>query len=539
MRAPLIVLNLAHALPVILLTLVPGSDAQGNPYTLSFFDAMYIVGYTATTIGFGEIPYAFTYPQRMVMLLTIYLSVPAWIYAIGSIIALLQDNAFANAIKMNRFRRRVRNLNEDFIILCGYSDAGRLMIDRLNRDHHYRIVVIDKNVEKIEQLESELYMPSIPAIAADASLTDVLRAAGIQSERCKFLITLFDESQLNLKIAVRGRILNKKVQIIARSGIGQNGNDLSHIGVDRVVDVFSVIARRIDFALRSPYLFNILSWVQGGNLHVSKTDNLPRGKYIVCGGGRMSRSLAGALERHGLTYALIDIVTALESDNASEYDIFLDAGITEADCIIAGTRDDAINLSIVATARAMNPGIFTIVRENELQERSLFSNLRVDKIFALDQIAAFECYNAIHRPLSFRFMDAVEQQGIAFAETLLRTITQCLNKRPALIELQITEERMYALARHLRMQSVTIGELFNERFDHGGKSGIMVLGIERQDGTFVLMPDATVRLMEFDRVLFAATRPGLERFETVVNHHYELMFLLRGIEESRIPLLWK
>lgn len=130
MRAPLIILNLAHAIPVILLTLVPGADGDGKTVYLSFFDAMYIVGYTATTIGFGEIPYPFTYPQRIVVLLTIYATVPAWIYALGSIIALLQEKTFTNAIKMNTFRRRVRHLRQDFIIICGYTDAGKLLADR-------------------------------------------------------------------------------------------------------------------------------------------------------------------------------------------------------------------------------------------------------------------------------------------------------------------------------------------------------------------------------------------------------------------------
>jgi hypothetical protein len=80
LRTPLIILNIAHAIPVLLFTLAPGMDNNGQPYYLSFFDAMYIVAYTATTIGFGEIPYAFSYSQRLVMIFTIYSTVPAWLY---------------------------------------------------------------------------------------------------------------------------------------------------------------------------------------------------------------------------------------------------------------------------------------------------------------------------------------------------------------------------------------------------------------------------------------------------------------------------
>lgn len=539
MRAPLIVLNLAHALPVILLTLVPGMDGEGNVVHLSFFDAMYIVAYTATTIGFGEIPYAFTYLQRMVILLTIYITVPAWIYALGSIIALLQEKSFTTALKMNAFRRKVQNLGEDFIIICGYTDASKLLIDRLNRENHYRIVIIDKSVEKIEAVHSELYMPSIPAIAADASMTEVLRASGIQSPRCKFLVTLFDESQLNLKISVRSRIMNKNLKIIARAGIKQGGENLSTIGIDHVSDVFVMIAQRIDFALRSPYLFNLLSWVQGGNLHVSKSDNLPKGKYIVCGRGRMARAMTSMLDKNGISYIHIDIVQALQESGSSEQDFFREAGIAEASCIIAGTNDDAINLSIIAAARSINPEIFTIVRENELEERSLFSNLRVDKIFALDQIAALDGYNYIHRPLTFRFIEEVEKLGEENYADILMLITRKLNKRPDLIEMRIDEDRMYALTRYLKEAPVSIGQLLNDPYRNGEDLEVVILGLERKSGEFILLPEGDVALESEDQLLFAATREGLETFTVIVNHYYELYYVIHGVEASRLFLPWR
>ena len=45
---------------VLGLTLIPGRDPAGQPYRMSFFDAFYVMSYTASTIDFGEIPYAFT-----------------------------------------------------------------------------------------------------------------------------------------------------------------------------------------------------------------------------------------------------------------------------------------------------------------------------------------------------------------------------------------------------------------------------------------------------------------------------------------------
>ena len=538
MRAPLIVLNLAHAIPVLLLTLVSGIDAQGNSTHLTIFDAMYIVGYTATTIGFGEIPYAFSYPQRIVVLITIYTTVPAWFYALGSLIALFQEKTFINAVKMNTFRRKVRQIRQDFIIICGYTDSAKLLIDKLNEDNLYRLIVIDKNSDKIEALQSELYMPSIPAIAADASMTDVLKSSGIQSPNCKFLVTLFDDDQLNLKISVRARILNEEIKIIARSGVKHGGENLTNIGVDHVIDIFSIIARRIDFALKSPYLFNLLNWVQGGNLHVSKTDILPTGKYIVCSRGRFGNTIQNTLDKNNIEYTYLDINKEIHEKVSSDQDFFLQAGILESSCIIAGTNDDAINLSIVATARAINPNIFAIVRENELEERSLFSHLRVDKIFVLDQIAALDGYNYIDRPMTLKFIDGISSfDKQKLADTLL-LITKKINKRPKLLEMTIDYKHMYALAHCLETCPVTIGQILNNPYRDGIDLKIVILGLQRANGEFILLPDDNTPFEHNDHILFATTIPSLKKFETIINHYYELYYVLHGVEARRFKLPW-
>jgi len=536
MRTPLIVLNLVHAIPVILLTLMPGVDAEGNPFFLGFFDAMYIVAYTATTIGFGEIPYAFTYEQRMIVFLTIYITVPAWIYALGSIIALLQDKSFTNALKLNTFRRKVANLNEEFIIICGYTDATKLLINMINRHNHYRIVIIDKNFEKIEALSGEMYMPSIPAIAADASMTEILKASGIQSSQCKFLVTLFDESQLNLKISVRARVLNKNIKIIARSGIKQGRDSMNELGVNHVIDVFSIIAQRIDYALRSPYLFNLLTWAQGGNLHVSKTDVLPKNDYLIFGRGRIANTILETLDKHGISRKLIEVSPSEVPSYIFSHDFLVDAGIMEVSCIIAGTNDDAFNLSIIAAAKSVNPSIFTIVRENELEERSLFTHLRVDKIFALDQIAAIDGFNFIHRPMVFQFIEEVEKLGHEKAKKVLELITKKVNKRPAYMEIEIGDEYTYALSHFLTDTKITIGQLLNNPYRDGKDLELVILGITRSNGEFILLPGSDAELRPDDRMLFTASQPSLKTFKTIVNHYYELYYVLNGKEASR--LIW-
>ena len=107
LRVPLITLILAYAISVAGLVAMPGLDGQGLPASLGFFHAFYVVSYTATTIGFGELPFVFTDAQRAWVTFSIYLSVICWAYALGSIFALVQEPVF-RSILAAQFRKESR-----------------------------------------------------------------------------------------------------------------------------------------------------------------------------------------------------------------------------------------------------------------------------------------------------------------------------------------------------------------------------------------------------------------------------------------------
>ena len=128
MRAPLIVLISAYSISILGLVFIPGVDDAGNPWYFDFFHAFYFVSFMGSTIGFGEIPYEFTAGQRLWVSLCIFFTVIAWIYAIGRILSLMQDPAFTRATTEARFIMAVRNISQPFTIVCGYGEAGNLLV---------------------------------------------------------------------------------------------------------------------------------------------------------------------------------------------------------------------------------------------------------------------------------------------------------------------------------------------------------------------------------------------------------------------------
>ena len=221
LRAPLLVLLAAYTISILGMVLIPGIDDGGNPVKMSFFHAIYVIRYVATTIGFGELPFTFTEAQRLWIIISIYLTVVAWLYAIGSILKLIQDKAFSNALVEQRFARVIRRINTPFHLIVGYGQTSNLLIKSLT-DYFIPVVVIDNDPDKIGELtlNDQNYRVYVPGLLADVTEPQRLIEAGLCHKMCSRVIALTDDDTVNLKIAITSKLLNPKVEIICRTGYG-------------------------------------------------------------------------------------------------------------------------------------------------------------------------------------------------------------------------------------------------------------------------------------------------------------------------------
>src|SRR4029453_9427859 len=106
--------------------------------------------------------------QRLWVTFSIYLSVVGWAYAIGSLLTLLQDRSFRQALALRRFSRKGGRLREPFLLLAGYGRAGELLakaFDALGQ----QLVVIDASSDRVDALELGSYNWDIPGLVAGAA----------------------------------------------------------------------------------------------------------------------------------------------------------------------------------------------------------------------------------------------------------------------------------------------------------------------------------------------------------------------------------
>ncbi len=543
MRIPFLVIIFTFSISILGMTLIPGVDDKGHIYYMNFFDAFYFVSYMATTIGFGEAPYTFTYPQRLWVSFCIYLTVIGWFYGIGNIIALIQDKKLARELAIARFRSKVRKLTEPFIIVLGYNNVTKEIIKRLS-DEGIRTVVVDKDEMKIEEIELENFIPEVPAISADTTRPQTLKLAGIHQKNCKAVVVLFEDDIKNAKIALMCKLLNKKIDIIVKSTTKENTEHLRNIGIRHIEDPFKIISDRFYFAISAPYIWLLEMWIFGHILRIRKREFLPKGKYIICGAGRMGKALAHALERAKIEYVFIDIKSsdykkrkqsAIYGD-AEDIKILLKAGIKEASCIIAATKDDMINLTILSTAKKLNPAIYTIARENSLEDISVFKSARIDKIYILEQILAKYTYNFIAKPMANRFIRLIHQKDNWWAMNVVGKLSAQIGKNPDVFEITLNEENAYALCNELKNGTpITLDILRRSRKDYRKKNRIIFLMYHYEDEykrTTSLMPSDSLSVEYGASLLVACDEEAKEDFLYIINNYYELHYALYGKEES-------
>ena len=205
-------LILAYAISVLGFVLIPGRDDTGELWSMDFFHAFYFVSFMGSTIGFGEIPYPFTDAQRLWTLFTIYASVISWLYAIGTLLTLLQAPLFQAAVTRNTFVRQVKKIRTSFYVVCGYGETGRQIVDALIRQD-LDCVVIDKDINRINELELENLPREVPHLNSNAADSDTLVWAGITGESCKGIIAVTRDDEVNLKIAIASKLLNPALKV--------------------------------------------------------------------------------------------------------------------------------------------------------------------------------------------------------------------------------------------------------------------------------------------------------------------------------------
>ncbi|RXJ83900.1 TrkA family potassium uptake protein [Arcobacter sp. CECT 8985] len=545
MRMPFLIIIAAYTIAIIGLLIIEGKDASGHPYHMSIFDAFYFVTYMATTIGFGESPYEFTYAQRIWVSMSVYITVIGWFYGVGSLVRLLQDKLFLQEIEKSRFRRQIKGIKQRFIIILGYNQITSEIIKRaINQD--IRTVVIEKNEERGNDLLLENFTPTVPLLVADAHSSTSLEEAGIKKQNCKGLVALFEDDSLNLRIALTSKLLNKNVKLAIKSTTENHTENLKDLNVEIVANPFLIISNEINMAINAPNLLKLEKWLYKVDTLNSSLPLFPKGKYIFCGFGRMGQTVYERLKMSNIEAHFIEIdknkqlIIKDDKDamityaDADDKDTLLQIGITDSIAIIAATGNDTTNLSILATAKKLNPKIMTIARQNEMDDFSIFESANIDHIFTPSNILINKTTNALINPLSDIFIRKIANNDEPWAAKLVRRLFERVNENPLLFELEIDTEQAYEIVRYLKTKEELTLNIFSVSLHNKEQTNNVVPLLLVRNNEDFLLPEWDYKLHIGDKILFACDKHAKNDIEYIAQNIYEFYYALTGKEKRTI-----
>ncbi|MDD3363518.1 MAG: potassium channel protein [Syntrophomonas sp.] len=225
---------------------------------------------------------------------------------------------------------------------------------------------------------------------------------------------------------------------------------------------------------------------------INKLDN----HVIVCGAGRVGSNVAYILKAEQVPYLLIErdeeLVGKMREEghlvmlgDATQDETLQVAGIHRARGIICALSEDAYNVFVVLTARAINPGLKIVARAVNPETVGKLHHAGADKVISPTQIGGHQMAMAMLKPATVELVD---------------TLFTSRNLEIQLEEVVITEQSS--------LIHKAIKDVFNRRV-----SNVIVVAIIRDDGV-VMNPQGHDIVLPGDTLVLFGSRQDLEKMET-------------------------
>jgi voltage-gated potassium channel len=220
---------------------------------------------------------------------------------------------------------------------------------------------------------------------------------------------------------------------------------------------------------------------------------------IVCGLGRVGRSVAHELQSAGAPFVVIDrneerVERAMAAGIiafagvATRDEALRAAGISRAIGLVSALATDADNLFVILSAKSLNPKLNVVTRAAEEEAEEKLRRAGANTVFAPYTITGHRLAQSILRPHVSRFLDFT---------------TQTMGLDVAIEQIQVSAGTEFA--------SKTLREMQLRR-----ELGIIVLAIRKPGGQMVFNPPADMEMSPGDFLIAMGEVPNLQRLERLL-----------------------
>ena len=225
----------------------------------SWFDGLYMVVITFTSIGYGEV-HPLSQAGRAFNMGLIVSGAILVALAIGNLTQALLEFELTKVLGKRKMERDIEKLREHYIV-CGAGRVGERTARELAR-RPLPFVVIEKDEAALGRLPREWL-----SITGDSTQEAVLRQAGIA--RAAGLVAATTTDATNIYIVLTARSLNPNLKIIARASEEDAEKHLRTAGADTVISPYSFAGHRIAQSFLRP---NVLDFLDIATSREGKTE---------------------------------------------------------------------------------------------------------------------------------------------------------------------------------------------------------------------------------------------------------------------------
>ena len=520
MRMPVLLVVLVFSISVIGLSLMPGVDAEGNPHRLTLFDSLYFMSYTATTIGFGEIPYSFTIYQRMWVMGSIFASVASWTFAITSMFSLLSAPGFRAAMTSLRIQRVLRRTRDPFYVVVGNGQTGAAVVEGLMALHR-DVVVVDRDPERLERLTMGQTTGSVLGLHGDARKVETLGSAGLGNSYCHGVLAMTDDDETNLAVVMSVNLLRPDVPVIARSNTAAMADRMRDFFPEHVVNPLDEYGKYLTMQLKRPHTHRLSQWLMNtpGTPIGPYRPGLADGRWVVVSDGEFGQEVARDLASAGLDVTRVDPVGEL-------------VDLTDVVGVVVGAESDIVNMSVAARVRAANPDCYLALRQKSLARRATTEAFAPDSVFVPAELVAHEAMAYLISPNYWHFVRKVMEREDEWAEEVLSALQRRVGRRtPEAARLDVSREHAPALHAWLQGNRITLGQLLTH--PETDRTLPVYAAVLSREGERIEAPQADLPLQVGDIVMVLGTPGGLADLTSTVHNSADVEYLATGVRVPR------
>jgi voltage-gated potassium channel len=243
------------SLVIIVLVVIVGASGYMILENWDFTESMFFTIITLSTVGY-TIPEGIGMATKVFTIFLILSGITVGLYALSQMTSFIVEGEIKNIMGVRKRMKKISNLNKHFIVI-GAGKTGAFVCRNLLKSHK-DFVVVDKNMDRLDQLKQELGEDFL-YYQGDITDENVMLNAGM-AKASTVILTLPSDVD-NLFAVLTAKTINEDIKVIAKANEPESVKKLEYAGIDRILVESEISGNRLAYMATQPNVVSFLETV--------------------------------------------------------------------------------------------------------------------------------------------------------------------------------------------------------------------------------------------------------------------------------------